>query len=111
MTDEKGTPLSTLGEFGLIERLTASFENVNESTIKGIGDDSALLAQGLPSTPIGSARQGIAHAISPLPVTGLLLTAAGGAMTPSQPVAAFGQWLPPLFPGARFGDPCQSRPP
>jgi thiamine-monophosphate kinase len=37
------TPLSELGEFGLIDRLTKSFIINNESSIKGIGDDAAVL--------------------------------------------------------------------
>ena len=38
------TPLSKLGEFKLIEHLTSEFEIKNESTIKGIGDDAAVLS-------------------------------------------------------------------
>ena len=37
------TPLSDLGEFALIEHLTKMFKNNNVSTIKGIGDDAAVL--------------------------------------------------------------------
>lgn len=37
------TPLSQMGEFGLIEKLTAKFEINQKSTIKGIGDDAAVL--------------------------------------------------------------------
>ena len=37
------TPLSELGEFGLIEHLTNNFEIKHESTVKGIGDDAAVL--------------------------------------------------------------------
>jgi thiamine-monophosphate kinase len=40
---EKRTELSELGEFGLIDHLTEKFENKNSSTIKGIGDDAAVL--------------------------------------------------------------------
>jgi thiamine-monophosphate kinase len=40
---EKRTELSELGEFGLIDHLTKKFENKNSSTIKGIGDDAAVL--------------------------------------------------------------------
>ncbi len=36
------TPISSLGEFGLIERLTKDFKCENKSTIKGIGDDCAV---------------------------------------------------------------------
>ncbi|MBT8324263.1 MAG: thiamine-phosphate kinase [Winogradskyella sp.] len=37
------TPLSELGEFGLIDHLTKSFKPKQKSTLKGIGDDSAVL--------------------------------------------------------------------
>lgn len=42
--DFKKTSLSELGEFGLIKHLTKSFEIKQESTVKGIGDDAAVLA-------------------------------------------------------------------
>lgn len=35
--------ISQLGEFGLIDRLTAGLENVNASTVKGVGDDCAVI--------------------------------------------------------------------
>ena len=37
------TELSSLGEFGLIDRLTAAVELVNPSSIQGIGDDAAVI--------------------------------------------------------------------
>jgi thiamine-monophosphate kinase len=37
------TELSTLGEFGLIKHLTQFLEIKNESTIKGVGDDAAVI--------------------------------------------------------------------
>ncbi len=37
------TELSSLGEFGLIKHLTEFIEIKNESTIKGIGDDAAVI--------------------------------------------------------------------
>ena len=37
------TELSELGEFGLIEQLTKAIEIKNPSTIKGVGDDAAIL--------------------------------------------------------------------
>lgn len=37
------TPISSLGEFGLIEHLTKNFGVTQKSTIKGIGDDGAVL--------------------------------------------------------------------
>ena len=42
----KSTPLSELGEFGLIEHLTADFESKNSSTIYGVGDDAAVIDVG-----------------------------------------------------------------
>ena len=35
--------ISSLGEFGLIGRLTDSLENLNTSTIKAVGDDAAVM--------------------------------------------------------------------
>ena len=35
--------ISSLGEFGLIDMLTKDFKSVNTSTIKGVGDDCAIL--------------------------------------------------------------------
>jgi len=40
---EKHTPISNFGEFGLIDHLTQGFENKKTSTVKGIGDDAAVL--------------------------------------------------------------------
>lgn len=42
----KRTPLSELGEFGLIEHVSKHFTSVQASTIKGIGDDCAVLDWG-----------------------------------------------------------------
>ena len=41
--NQKKTTLSELGEFGLIEHLTANFSINNKTTILGIGDDAAIL--------------------------------------------------------------------
>ena len=41
--NQQRTPLSTLGEFGLIDHLTANFKVQQTSTIKSIGDDAAVL--------------------------------------------------------------------
>ena len=35
--------LDELGEFGLIDRISANFENRQASTILGIGDDAAII--------------------------------------------------------------------
>lgn len=44
--NEQETEISSLGEFGLIDRLTKDIEFVNESTVKGVGDDCAVLRYG-----------------------------------------------------------------
>ena len=44
MTKKSFTPISTLGEFGLIEKLTKSIKIHHKSTQKGIGDDAAVLS-------------------------------------------------------------------
>jgi thiamine-monophosphate kinase len=41
--NQQRTPLSELGEFGLIDHLTKNFKINHSSTIKGIGDDAAVL--------------------------------------------------------------------
>ena len=40
---EKQTEISSLGEFGLIDRSTSGITPVNASTLKGVGDDSAVV--------------------------------------------------------------------
>lgn len=42
----KYTELSTLGEFGLIDHLTKDIRPKNKSTLKGVGDDAAVLDYG-----------------------------------------------------------------
>ena len=42
----KRTPISELGEFGLIEHLTKNISIQNASTIKGVGDDCAVIDSG-----------------------------------------------------------------
>lgn len=44
--DKNQTEISSLGEFGLIERLTKDFPLNNESTRFGVGDDAAVLRFG-----------------------------------------------------------------
>ncbi|ATA89499.1 thiamine-monophosphate kinase [Capnocytophaga stomatis] len=41
--NEQRTALADLGEFGLIEHLTKNFEIKNPSTLKGVGDDAAVI--------------------------------------------------------------------
>ena len=40
---QKRTELSALGEFGLIDHLTKDFKIKNKSTLKGVGDDAAVM--------------------------------------------------------------------
>ena len=44
MNEQQRTEIATLGEFGLIRRLTDNIKLVNESTCYGIGDDCAVLS-------------------------------------------------------------------
>ena len=37
------TPISQLGEFGLIDRITKSFPSFSEQVIQGVGDDAAVI--------------------------------------------------------------------
>ncbi len=50
------TEISTLGEFGLIERITEHFQPRNASTLKGIADDAAVIryADSGPATVIST---------------------------------------------------------
>lgn len=44
--EPKATEIASLGEFGLIDRLTKAFPLKNESSLKGVGDDCAVLRFG-----------------------------------------------------------------
>lgn len=39
----ESTEISQIGEFGLIDKLTSGLNKVNESTLKGVGDDAAVI--------------------------------------------------------------------
>ena len=41
--DKSNTPLDKIGEFGLIKHLTENFKIHHKSTVKGVGDDAAVL--------------------------------------------------------------------
>ena len=41
--NQQRTPLSDIGEFGLIDHLTKNFKIKQKSTLKGVGDDAAVL--------------------------------------------------------------------
>ena len=43
MDNDTRTELERLGEFGLIDKLTENFEMHHKSTIKGVGDDAAVI--------------------------------------------------------------------
>ena len=42
-TNPHRTEISRLGEFGLIDHLTHNITLVNDSSMKGVGDDAAVL--------------------------------------------------------------------
>lgn len=46
MEHQPTTPIADLGEFGLIDRITAGFPPLHASTLKGVGDDAAVLDTG-----------------------------------------------------------------
>jgi len=41
---EKRSEIGQLGEFGMIDRISTKFNNANQSSIKGIGDDAAVIS-------------------------------------------------------------------
>jgi thiamine-monophosphate kinase len=43
---EKRTDISSLGEFGLIDRISSSFSLKNRTSLRGIGDDAAVIEAG-----------------------------------------------------------------
>lgn len=43
---EGRTELDSFGEFALIDRLTEQFPTINESTVRGVGDDCAVIGTG-----------------------------------------------------------------
>ena len=46
MSQRKRTEIAELGEFGLIDHLTKDFSPANKSTLRGVGDDAAVVAAG-----------------------------------------------------------------
>jgi thiamine-monophosphate kinase len=44
--NKENTPISKIGEFGLIEHIAANFQSKNSKVIKGIGDDAAVIDMG-----------------------------------------------------------------
>ena len=56
MSERKRTEIAELGEFGLIDSLTVGFESKCKTTLRGVGDDAAVIKAGrddvtLPSCP------------------------------------------------------------
>lgn len=43
MDESKHREIAELGEFGLIDHLTSGLSNVNDATLKGVGDDAAVM--------------------------------------------------------------------
>lgn len=52
--EEGRTELSQLGEFALINRLTDGFKTQNKSTVKGVGDDCAVIGTGKKKTVVST---------------------------------------------------------
>ena len=46
MTQKKRTEIAELGEFGLIDHLTKDFTITNKNTLRGVGDDAAVIKAG-----------------------------------------------------------------
>ena len=46
MTQKKRTEIAELGEFGLIDHLTKDFTTSNKNTLRGVGDDAAVIKVG-----------------------------------------------------------------
>jgi thiamine-monophosphate kinase len=46
VSEEKRTNVNELGEFGLIDHVTESFKQYHPSTLKGVGDDAAVIDTG-----------------------------------------------------------------
>ena len=46
MTQKKRTEIAELGEFGLIDTLTRNATTTNKRTLRGVGDDAAVVASG-----------------------------------------------------------------
>ena len=46
MAEKKHTPIASLGQFAFVDRLCAPFAPSNPSTVKGCGDDAAVIDAG-----------------------------------------------------------------
>ena len=63
---EGRTEISHMGKVPLIERLTADFEPRNAGTVKGVGDDCAVIGQGPSFWAVNSAMRCVYIAIPTL---------------------------------------------
>lgn len=54
MSEQKLTQLTEIGEFGLINRLSAEIKTTNPTTVKGIGDDAAVMNYGDKNTVVST---------------------------------------------------------
>jgi len=52
--NNKATEIKDLGEFGLIKRLTKGLKTTNKSTLKGVGDDAAVLKSSRSATLVST---------------------------------------------------------
>jgi len=52
--DNEKTPLSKLGEFGLINKLTKDIKLIHESSLTGVGDDAAIIDNGCSLTLVST---------------------------------------------------------
>ncbi len=46
MSKKGRTEIASIGEFGLIDRITSNFSTINSSTLSGVGDDAAVIDMG-----------------------------------------------------------------
>ncbi|MEZ4985987.1 MAG: thiamine-phosphate kinase [Saprospiraceae bacterium] len=53
-TDQQRTDINSLGEFGLIDRLTQRFPLLNASSVLGVGDDAAVIDNGAFQTVVST---------------------------------------------------------
>ena len=59
------TEIASLGEFGLIDRLTKDFPLKNDSSKKGVGDDAAVLSYGDKEVLVTTDHDPVQHGKSP----------------------------------------------
>ena len=52
--ENKNTPISEFGKFGLIDRITKDVKSVNLTTVTGIGDDATVIDNGSSMTLVST---------------------------------------------------------